>query len=139
MSVKLLRLKSVIRVPVGLLSFVIGGQAFANDCQDLSGCERKFCEIESQIQIAKDEGNPFKLSGLNKALKEAKTHCSDDQLQQELTNEIDELNRDIAEYQADLEDAKAKGKLDKVSKYQRKIEEKRQELKLRQQELQRFS
>ncbi|MCZ8498550.1 DUF1090 family protein [Vibrio lentus] len=45
---------------------------------DLSGCERKSCEIEYQIDKAKEYGNQHKVDdGLTKALKEVKANCTE--------------------------------------------------------------
>lgn len=98
------------------------------DCSAKTGCEKKSCEIERQIDIAKENGNEHKLAGLNIALDEVNKYCTDENIKDDLKEEIEELNEEIAEDNSDLIEAKQDQKADKIEKYQRKIEEKQQEI-----------
>jgi len=100
----------------------------STDCSNLKGCERKFCEIERQLNIAKERDNERKADGLKKALNEAKEHCTDKGLKNDIIEEIEEVKEEIAEYESDLNEAKEYGKTDKVRKYQEKIEEEKNKL-----------
>lgn len=100
----------------------------SSDCTHLMGCERKFCEIETQLAQAKKQHNSHKVNGLTKALEAAKANCSNAALRQELIEDIDDVNQDIAEYTQALKEAKAEGKQDKVMKYQHKLQDERQQL-----------
>jgi len=114
---------------VALMS-VLSVPAFASsDCANLKGCEKKFCEIERQLNIAQEKGNKGKVNGLTKSLKNAKEHCSDKDLKEDLLEEIEEANDEIIEYESDLKEAKEYGKKDKVRKYQEKIEEEKNKIK----------
>ena len=64
-------------------------------CDGLVGCERKFCEIETQIDNAEKQANADKVAGLEKALAEARDHCTDDSLRQELKDDIEESRSDL--------------------------------------------
>ena len=120
----------------GLLLITIPIPAIAStDCSYLKGCEKKFCEIESQLKIAQDKGNESKTDGLKKALDEAKENCTDKILREELSEEIEEVKEEIAEYESDLKEAKEYGKKDKVRKYQEKIEEEKINMKRLENEL----
>ncbi|WP_244363897.1 DUF1090 domain-containing protein [Pseudoalteromonas sp. K222D] len=112
----------VIPTTAGIL-FMLSSTPVASSlaCSDLTGCEKKFCEIESQLTIAKEHGNKYKIEGLKKALHAAKANCSEKILKEDLIEKINDANNDIAEYEEDLLDAKQAGKSDKVSKYQKKI------------------
>ncbi len=96
----------------------------SSDCNNLKGCERKFCKIERQLSIAQEKGNKRKVAGLKKSLDNAKEHCTDNGLKEDLIREIEETQKDIAEYESDLKEADEYGKKDKVRKYRVKIEEK---------------
>jgi hypothetical protein len=96
----------------------------APDCQDLSGCENKLCQIEGEIHEAKKYDNQHKVAGLNRALQEVSNHCTDEGLKQQYTEEIDDLNEDIAEYQVDLSRAIEDNDREKTAKYQQKIAKK---------------
>ncbi|MEZ9245613.1 DUF1090 domain-containing protein [Vibrio lentus] len=103
---------------------VLSFHSFAGaQCGDLSGCERKRCEIEYQIDKAKEYGNQHKVDGLTKALKEVKANCTNDGLKDKIAEKIESSEEDLAEYREDLEEAKQSGKTQKVKKYQRKIED----------------
>ncbi|NAZ91062.1 DUF1090 domain-containing protein [Vibrio toranzoniae] len=103
---------------------VLSFHSFASShCGDLSGCERKSCEIEYQINKAKEYGNQHKVDGLTKALKEVKANCTNDGLKDKIAEKIESSEEDLAEYREDLKEAKQSGKAQKVKKYQRKIED----------------
>lgn len=124
---KKLRIKKMLAVSALMLlpSSVVMA---SSDCTHLMGCERKFCEIETQLAQAKKQDNYHKVNGLTKALEAAKANCSNASLRQELIEDIDDVNEDIAEYTQALEEAKAEGKQDKMMKYQHKLQSERQQL-----------
>ncbi|WP_163540646.1 DUF1090 family protein, partial [Klebsiella pneumoniae] len=68
--------------------------------------------------------NTYKVNGLKKALAEVKAHCTPASVQADAQKEVKKLEKklaekreDIAEVQADLREAKAKGDSKKVAKY----------------------
>ena len=135
-------------VPFSVSTVVFAGLLFvsiyvpaiaSSDCNNLKGCERKFCEIERQLNIAQEKGNKRKTAGLRKSLDNAKEHCTDNGLKEDLIREIEETQKDITEYESDLKEAEEYGKMDKVSKYQGKIEEKKNEIKRLEDELSNFN
>lgn len=115
----------------GLLIGTLTAQASsALDCNNYSGCEKKFCEIEKQLTIAQNKKVRHKVAGLNKALKEAKSNCTDEALKKDLAEKIDEIQGNISEYEIELKEATGNNKSDKVIKYKQNILE--EELKLKQ-------
>ena len=113
----------------GLLFVLISAAVIASsDCVNLKGCEKKFCEIERQLNIAQDKDNMRKADGLKRALENAKEHCTDKGLKEDLIEEIEEANEEIVEYESDLKEAKEYGKTDKVRKYQEKIKEEKSKI-----------
>lgn len=120
----------------GLLFVSAYGSAIAPpDCSKLKGCERKFCEIGKQLNIAKEKGNAQKVNGLIKSLDNAKNHCTDKGLKEDLIKKIEGNQKDIIEYESDINEAEEDGKKDKVRKYQAKIEEEKNKIKLLEDEL----
>ena len=114
---------------VGLLFISISIPVIASsDCSSLKGCKNKFCEIERQLDIAQKKGNKGKVNGLKNALENAKEHCTDKGLKEDLIEEIEEANNEIEEYESDLKEAKEYGKKDKIRKYQEKIEEEKNKI-----------
>ena len=94
----------------------------STQCDALAGCEKKFCEIEYQIKKAEQYDNQYKVERLTKALKAAKENCTNEGLKEDLRDKIESNEEDLAEYRADLEEAKRDDKADKIQKYQHKIE-----------------
>ncbi len=114
---------------VGLLFVSISIPVIASSaCGSLKACEKKFCEIERQLSIAQEKGNKGKANGLKISLENAKEHCTDKGLKEDLVEEIEEANSEIVEYESDLKEAKEYGKKDKVRKYQEKIEEEKNKI-----------
>lgn len=118
----------LLKVCAGLLISAFSFHSLA-DCSQLKGCDKKYCEIEKQLQIAKDKNNRPQVSGLTKSLDNAKKNCTNAGLKNELSEKIKEANADITEYEDGLQKAKIKGDVKKVTKYQKKIEQKKIEIK----------
>ncbi|MEZ9336885.1 DUF1090 domain-containing protein [Vibrio splendidus] len=94
----------------------------SSQCDALTGCEKKFCEIEYQIKKAEQYDNQYKVERLSTALKAAKKNCTNEGLKDDLREKIESNEQDLAEYQADLEEAKRDDRADKIRKYEGKIE-----------------
>ncbi|MEZ9860971.1 DUF1090 domain-containing protein [Vibrio splendidus] len=94
----------------------------STQCDALTGCEKKFCEIEYQIKKAEQYDNQYKVERLTTALKAAKENCTNEGLKGDLREKIESNEQDLAEYQADLEEAKRDDRADKIRKYEGKIE-----------------
>ncbi|CAH6856170.1 putative Protein YqjC [Vibrio chagasii] len=94
----------------------------STQCDTLVGCEKKFCEIEYQIKKAEQYDNKYKVERLTKALKAAKEKCTNEGLKDEILEKIESNEQDLAEYQADLEEAQRDDRADKIRKYESKIE-----------------
>ena len=94
----------------------------STQCDALIGCEKKFCEIEYQIKKAEQYDNQYKVERLTTALKAAKENCTNEGLKDDLREKIESNEQDLAEYQADLEEAKRDDRADKIRKYEGKIE-----------------
>ncbi|WP_233078116.1 DUF1090 domain-containing protein [Rheinheimera soli] len=98
-------------------------------CSSLKGCELKFCEMEIQLNLAKQTGDNDQVAGLQMALDNARTNCSENKLKDDLTEKLADANKDLVKYQADLQQAEQDGKKDKVLKYRKKLEETSSEIK----------
>lgn len=100
----------------------------ASNCNSLKGCEKKLCEIEQQLNIATEANNTYRIAGLTKALTETKKHCTDQGLKKELIEEIAEAKAEIIDYEVSLKQAEQDQKMDKIQKYQQKINEQKNTL-----------
>lgn len=91
---------------------------------DNLACQRKASEIEQQIEHAREAGNRNRILGLEKALSQVKTHCTDAAL-------IADKKKDIADQQEDIDETQekqAEGRYEKVKKLERKLQREREEL-----------
>ncbi|MEL0607242.1 DUF1090 domain-containing protein [Vibrio atlanticus] len=105
-----------------LCAFSFNSVAASTQCDALTGCEKKFCEIEYQIEKAEQYDNQYKVERLTTALKAAKENCTNEGLKDDLREKIESNEQDLTEYQADLEEAKRDDRADKIRKYEGKIE-----------------
>jgi hypothetical protein len=120
----------LIRIYSGLLFSVITFHALAAaDCNQLKGCERKFCEIENQLAFAQEQKQSYKVSGLKKSLKNARKNCTNESLRDDVVRKIEDSNADIAEYESALQAAEKNGKAKKAAKYKNKIDKEKIEIK----------
>lgn len=132
---KTMDIKIMLKSSCVILSILSFSVFSSENCLDFSGCERKSCEIEQKIQEAELSNNQNKIKGLKVALAEVKSSCSNINIKDELSDEIKEVQNEIARYNVDLEEAKKIGKETKVKKYQNKIKEEERKLELLLQEL----
>lgn len=103
--------------------------ALASDCAEKIGCDKKACEIQNKITIAKANEHTHKLIGLNEALEQVNTYCTNDDLRDELQEKIEDSQEEIIEYRTELDEAVTYKEEDKIIKYQTKIEEEEREIK----------
>lgn len=97
--------------------------------QASSPCQEKEQEIAREISYAEKHNNQSRIDGLNKALHEVRTTCSDSKLRAEHQRKIARQKDEVAERCDDLAKAKQKGDADKISKREHKLKEAETELK----------
>ncbi|WBF46158.1 DUF1090 domain-containing protein [Serratia rubidaea] len=91
-------------------------------------CESKKSALRIQIDAARSYGNFHQVSGLEKALREVKEHCSDDLLRQERQLKVLEKERKVAERQRELDEVRQYGSQEKIDKKLKKLREAEEEL-----------
>lgn len=119
---------------ISVLAVVASVGMFAS-AQAAESCAAKSAALEKEIRIAQQYGNSYKVNSLKKAQAEVKAHCTSESVKADAQKDVRKLEKkladkkgDIAEVQADLNKAKAKGDAKKVAKYQRKLTEKQADL-----------
>ncbi|WP_248806418.1 DUF1090 domain-containing protein [Pseudomonas sp. MWU13-2100] len=100
----------------------------AEEPTELTGCAAKRQAISSQLEIAKAQGNSEQQAGLEKALDEVTTHCTDASLKRERENKVLDAKHEVSRRQADLDKAMKKGDPDKINKRKEKLAESRKDL-----------
>jgi hypothetical protein len=100
----------------------------AEQTPELTGCAAKRQGIINQIDLAKSRGNRNQQEGLETALKEVTTHCTDASLRKERENKVLEAKHEVSQRQTDLEKAMKKGDSERINKRKDKLAESRKEL-----------
>jgi len=95
---------------------------------ELTGCAAKRQGIINQIELAKSRGNQEQQAGLETALNEVTTHCTDASLRKERENKVLEAKHEVSQRQADLEKAMKKGDPERINKRKDKLAASRKEL-----------
>lgn len=111
------------------LSFLATIATFPSLAQEpLKGCDAKAYEIQQQIEYAKSNDNTHRVTGLEKALKEVRDHCTDEGLMRERLAKVNEKEQEVAERTLELKDAQESGRADKIEKRMNKLKEAEAEL-----------
>ncbi|WVV47882.1 DUF1090 domain-containing protein [Pseudomonas sp. NA13] len=95
---------------------------------ELTGCAAKRQGIINQIELAKSRGNQDQQAGLETALNEVTTHCTDASLRKERENKVLDAKHEVSRRQADLEKAMKKGDAERINKRKDKLAASRKEL-----------
>lgn len=119
------------KLAVSVLMFGLVAPALAAS----PACERKEAEIKTQIQHATQNDNTHRVRGLEKALSQVQTHCSDAGLIKDKKEDIADQQEDIDKMLAKIQEKKSEGRYDKVEKLEDKLAREREDLKTLQQEL----
>ncbi|WP_299010585.1 DUF1090 domain-containing protein [uncultured Shewanella sp.] len=123
----LFRHQSKLSLALSAISLVFMSASFqtmaSDNCHHLVGCEKKYCEINQQLDIAKKYNNQNEVNGLTTALAQAKTHCNPAEFQEKLTKKITQAKKELADYDTKLITAESAGNKNKIQKYQNKIQE----------------
>jgi DNA repair exonuclease SbcCD ATPase subunit len=91
-------------------------------------CNAKRDAIERDIDAAKAKGQAQRVRGLERAMRANQRNCSEAQLQAEHRKRIQAQERKVAERQRDLNEAKEKGRADKIAQRESKLREEEAEL-----------
>ncbi|TNF85180.1 DUF1090 domain-containing protein [Pseudomonas sp. ICMP22404] len=95
---------------------------------ELTGCAAKRQGIINQIELAKSRGNAEQQAGLETALNEVTTHCTDASLRKERETKVLDAKHEVSRRQADLEKAMKKGDPERINKRKDKLAASRKEL-----------
>lgn len=129
--------KTTLMAGLLLTSVLASASSFAESTTNaaLTGCAAKRHSISSQIEVAEAHGNSSQQAGLEKALKEVESNCTDAGLRAEREAKLVKAKEEVSEREVDLREALAGGDKDDISKRQSKLHEARAELQQAQDEL----
>ncbi|MBV6289076.1 DUF1090 domain-containing protein [Pseudomonas aegrilactucae] len=100
----------------------------AEEQPGLTGCAAKKDAIGKQIEQARAHGNSDQQAGLEKALSEVTTHCTDAGLKKEREQNVLDARHEVAQRTKDLDKAMKKGDAEKINKRKDKLAESKKEL-----------
>ncbi|MBP2168391.1 vacuolar-type H+-ATPase subunit I/STV1 [Erwinia toletana] len=92
-------------------------------------CLQKEQAIQHEIDMARKHDNQRRITGLERALTEARAGCTDAKLKSEHQEKIKQHQQEITQREHDLKEARDKGDSDKITKREKKLAEAREELK----------
>lgn len=98
------------------------------ESQATTGCEAKRQDIEQQINYALIHNNNDRITGLEKALSELNTNCTEKRLRAERESDVRRKERKVEARRQELAEAKTDGRTDKINKKQQKLEKAQDEL-----------
>ena len=88
-----------------------------NNCNNLKGCERKLCELNTKLAAAKKAGNKNQIKGVEDAISQTKKNCTTKTVANDLDKKVKEKQQKVKERTADLNEAirdkEEKEKIDK--------------------------
>lgn len=122
-----LQLRSVF---ILFFAFTLSGFAQSN-CRELRGCERKICELKTQLTYAKQYGRTEQIRGLEKAIKEVESKCysGNGTYAAALEKKIQSKEKKVQERTVELNQAiQEKQKSEKIEKKRKKLAEAQHEL-----------
>jgi len=117
-----------------LLAIPLLAYATLSSAANTDTCAKKAQAIQTQVDYAKQHGNRHRVEGLEKALNEVKSHCTEASLAAEHQQKIADKQDKVAKREQELQEAQQTGKADKVANKQKKLAEAQAELKAAQAE-----
>ncbi len=91
-------------------------------------CATKQQAIKQQLEVAHQHNNKDQIAGLQKALTQSQTNCSQPSLQKEQQQKIAEKQEKVNERTRELKKVQATGDKNKIAKQQKKLDEALHEL-----------
>lgn len=102
---------------------------FAESVSVSAACEAKRAEIEMQLARATAQGRDHQIAGLERALAANKANCTQEQLELQRAQDIQEAQEKVAEREQELKEAQDKAEASKIAEKKKKLEEAQKKLK----------
>ena len=103
-------------------AFSVNSYASSNDAHEELTCDAKKQAIETKIEQAKKANNTFEVTGLEKALQQVNTNCSDETLEQKFKRLVDEKSKNVSDKTKELAEKTKEYEKDGVDANQDKID-----------------
>lgn len=113
---------------IGFFTISFIGVAQSN-CKELKGCEKKLCELNTKLLVAKKERNQHQVKGIEEAIVQTKKNCSTATLNKDLDKKVKEKQEEVKERTIELNKAiKEQNSKEKIDKKRKKLNEAKAEL-----------
>lgn len=100
-----------------------------SNCTELKGCERKLCELNTKLTVAKKAGNQSQIRGIQDAIAQTKKNCTTQTVNNDFDKKVKEKQQKVKERTEDLNQAiKEKESTEKIIKKRKKLNEAKAEL-----------
>lgn len=98
-------MKKVLFIGAILLLTVAAESSAAYECEELYGCERKICNLRTDLRNAEKFDNTFTAINIKEVLQKLEARCSDDYSLAEDIDEMDNVKSQIVDYEEGIIDA----------------------------------
>ncbi|MCX8649179.1 DUF1090 domain-containing protein [Gilliamella sp. B2776] len=105
-----------------VMAFSVNSYASSNDVHEGLTCDAKKQAIEAKIEQAKKANNTFEITGLEKALQQVNTNCSDDTLEQKYKRLVEEKSKNVSDKTKKLAEKTKEYEKDGINANQDKID-----------------
>lgn len=130
-------MKKILKISLIALAFTASSYAAADQFDGLT-CAGKQIAIQTQLDFAKKANNTYRAEGLQKALDDVNTYCTNEGLEDKYSDKVDDKLEDLLDKQAELQEAQLKGDAKKIAKLENKVQKAEYELKEAQEQLDAF-
>lgn len=117
-----IRLLSKLSIITLVTAFSVNSYASSNDENQGLNCDAKKQAIETKIEQAKKANNTNEVTGLEKALQEVNTNCTDETLEQKYKRLVVEKTKDVTDKTKELAEKTKEYAKDKVNAHQDTID-----------------
>lgn len=111
-----------------VMAFSVNSYASSNDVHEGLTCDAKKQAIEAKIEQAKKANNTFEITGLEKALQQVNTNCSDDTLEQKYKRLVEEKSKNVSDKTKEYEKDGINANQDKIDALKSKLHDAEKEL-----------
>ncbi|MDY0836537.1 DUF1090 domain-containing protein [Pseudomonas sp. SED1] len=119
------------KIAAAIMAFfgLVATPVFASDAaQNNAGCMAKQNAISAQLEQARSAGKTHQQAGLETALKQVTTYCTDASLNKKRLEKTDKARKEVSEREVDLNEAMQSGDAEKINKRKQKLAKSLQEL-----------
>lgn len=127
----------MLKISLIALAFTASSYAAADQFDGLT-CAGKQIAIQTQLDFAKKANNTYRAEGLQKALDDVNTYCTNDSLEEKYKDKVEDKLENLQDKQEDLQEAQLKGDTKKIAKQEMKVQKAEYELKEAQDHLDAF-